>query len=167
VLRPEVVVVLGAGCAGLGAVVATLWGAATGEEDEHAAGASQANPTASTMLIARWHAGRRPRNVVERCCLAMSTLIPPMQLQATPGALRSSSTGPRLQAARQERPEASGTTTASGKKSTAGPPAVVIAGPGPTVRADRPGQRAAAVPCNASALYSPRTNPVGSLATGR
>jgi hypothetical protein len=48
-----VVVVLGAGCVGLGEVVATLLGAATGEEDEHAVRASPAIPTASTTLIAR------------------------------------------------------------------------------------------------------------------
>jgi len=77
VLRPEVVVVLGAECAGLGAVLAALWGAATGEEDEHAAGASPATPRPSTMLIARRRAGRRPRILVERCCLAMWTLVPP------------------------------------------------------------------------------------------
>jgi hypothetical protein len=65
-LRPEVAAVLGAGRADLGAVVATLWGAATGEEAEHAARASPATPTASTMLIAPWRAGRRPRNVVEK-----------------------------------------------------------------------------------------------------
>src|SRR5215469_3956215 len=76
VLRPEVVVVLGAECAGLGAVLAALWGAATGEEDEHAAGASPATPRPSTMLIARRRAGRRPRILVERCCLAMWTLVP-------------------------------------------------------------------------------------------
>ena len=48
---PEGGVVLGAGCAGLGAVVAT-WGAVAGEEDEHAARASPATPTASTLLVA-------------------------------------------------------------------------------------------------------------------
>lgn len=51
VLRWEV---LGAVCAGLGVVVATLlWGAATGEEDEHAATATPVIPRASTILIAR------------------------------------------------------------------------------------------------------------------
>jgi len=53
VLRWEVLV-LGAVCVGLGVVVATLlWGAATGEEDEHAATATPAIPRASTILIAR------------------------------------------------------------------------------------------------------------------
>lgn len=51
VLRWEV---LGAVCAGLGVVVATLlWGAATGEGDEHAATATPVIPRASTILIAR------------------------------------------------------------------------------------------------------------------
>jgi hypothetical protein len=54
VLRWEVLVELGAVCVGLGVVVATLlWGAATGEEDEHAATATPAIPRASTILIAR------------------------------------------------------------------------------------------------------------------
>jgi hypothetical protein len=53
VLRREVVAVPGAVCAGLGVVVATLRGAATGEEDEHAATATPAIPRASAMLIAR------------------------------------------------------------------------------------------------------------------
>ncbi|HEX6453068.1 MAG TPA: hypothetical protein VF060_26865 [Trebonia sp.] len=53
VLRREVVAVPGAVCPGLGVVVATLRGAATGEEDEHAATATPAIPRASTMLIAR------------------------------------------------------------------------------------------------------------------
>jgi hypothetical protein len=44
-------VAMGAVCAGLGVVVATLRGAATG--DEHAATATPAIPRASTMLIAR------------------------------------------------------------------------------------------------------------------
>jgi hypothetical protein len=60
------VVVPGAGRAGLGAVVAALRGAATGEEDEHAVRASPATPAASTTLIVRWRAGRRPRNLAER-----------------------------------------------------------------------------------------------------
>jgi hypothetical protein len=51
--RPEVVVLPGAGRAGPGAVVATLRDAATGAEDEHAARATPATPTASTILIAR------------------------------------------------------------------------------------------------------------------
>jgi hypothetical protein len=83
--RPEVVVVLAAECAGLGAVAALLRDAATGEEDEHAARASPATPRARTMLTARQRAGRRSRNIVERCCLVMSTLVPPpKQVQATP-----------------------------------------------------------------------------------
>jgi hypothetical protein len=75
-----------------GAVVATLWDAATGDEDEHAARASPATPRARTMLIIGWPLRRRPRRVVERCCLASSTLILPplLRLQATPGVLRTS-----------------------------------------------------------------------------
>jgi hypothetical protein len=41
---PEAVVALGAGRAGLRAVVATVRGAATGEDDEHAARASPGHP---------------------------------------------------------------------------------------------------------------------------
>ena len=66
VAAAEGVVVLGVGCVGLGEVVATLLGAAAEEEeDEQAVRASPATPTASKTLIARWRAGRRPRNLAE------------------------------------------------------------------------------------------------------
>ena len=71
----ELAVVPGAECAGLGEVAATWRDAATGAEDEHAARASPATPAVSMTLIARHPAGRRPRNLTETCCLAMSTLV--------------------------------------------------------------------------------------------
>jgi hypothetical protein len=53
VAEGEEVAVPGVVCAGLGVAVATLRGAATGEEDEQAATVTPAIPRASTMLIAR------------------------------------------------------------------------------------------------------------------
>jgi hypothetical protein len=51
VVGGEVVVVFRAGCVGLEGVVAPVWGAATGEEDEQAVRESPAAPRASAMLI--------------------------------------------------------------------------------------------------------------------
>ena len=103
--RPEVIVAPCAGCAGLGAVVATWWGAATGEEDEHAARTRPATRRAGAMPIARWRAELRPRNLVERCCLAMCTLVPPPVQRETLKTVKNryALSGSRAQARRQLR----------------------------------------------------------------
>ena len=87
VLRWEVLVGLGAVRVGLGVVVATLlWGAATGEEDEHAADGSPGHPESehdTDHAMTRRAASMQPfREVLSGHGHAD---LPPMQLQATRG----------------------------------------------------------------------------------